>query len=386
MTLIPKANTDNPDRTADLIFIHGLNDSAEGCWKPKGWTEAEWWPNWVGKQFPELGVWLLDYPNAISNWQDDIAMTMENRATNLLEALKVSPLNRNPRPLIFIGHSMGGLFIKKLLHHAIETNYEPYITMMARTRAVIFLSTPHLGSHLAKLALNLEALKILKPSHAIKQLGESNPELKRLNDYYRNYFQKRGIDTKVFVEDRPFTIVKYLFVKLNITPVDNETGNPRLPEIPCIPLDEDHLSICKPKSKEALVCQSVNAFLEEVLGKLKAESQRITLPKLEKELAPPPVDAKADVTNAEVSNRAEKLAKARIEYLEWCLKDCHSVESIGTSVSSETLAVPLRDIYVSLRTEQESERKEQISHRAGNRARIDRHEVSIRQRRNSRCQ
>ncbi len=144
MALIPKANTDNPDRVADLIFIHGLNDSAEGCWKPHGWTEAEWSPHWVGKRFPELGVWLLDYPNAMSNWQDPIAMTMEKRALNLWEALKVSLLNRTPRPLIFIGHSMGGLIIKKLLHRAIETNHDPYRTMMDRTRAVIFLSTPHL--------------------------------------------------------------------------------------------------------------------------------------------------------------------------------------------------------------------------------------------------
>ena len=276
MALIPKANTDNPDRLADLIFIHGLNDSAEGCWKPNGWTEAEWWPDWVGKQFPNLGVWLLDYPNAMSNWQDDIAMTMENRATNLLEVLKVSPLNNIPRPLIFIGHSMGGLIIKKLLHHAIETNHDPYRTMMDRTRAVIFLSTPHLGSDLAKLALSLEALEILRPSNAIKELSASNPELKRLNDYYRNNFQTRLIQTKVFVEGRPITVKGRKFWSLTraeITPVDMNTGNPLLPAVPCIQLDEDHLSICKPKSKEALVCLSVNAFLEEVLGKLEAEGQ-----------------------------------------------------------------------------------------------------------------
>ena len=302
--------------------------------------EAEWWPNWVGKQFPELGVWLLDYPNAISNWQDDIAMTMENRATNLLEALKVSPLNRNPRPLIFIGHSMGGLFIKKLLHHAIETNYEPYITMMARTRAVIFLSTPHLGSHLAKLALNLEALKILKPSHAIKQLGESNPELKRLNDYYRNYFQKRGIDTKVFVEDRPFTIVKYRFFKLNITPVDNETGNPRLPEIPCIPLDEDHLSICKPKSKDALVCESVNVFLEKVLGKLKAEAQlkSANTPEIERTPEKPTVPQVDPAI----------LKAGRDSYLKWLIDSNRYIHLRGITQTERAVSLELDRVYVSL--------------------------------------
>ena len=51
---------EQPNRKADVIFVHGLGGGAFTTWR-HGDDESTSWPHWLGQEFPEVGVWSLGY-------------------------------------------------------------------------------------------------------------------------------------------------------------------------------------------------------------------------------------------------------------------------------------------------------------------------------------
>lgn len=59
------------------------------------------------------------------------------------------------RPIIWVGHSKGGLFIKQILVDAWESGRAPAKNLFTSSRGCFFYSVPHLGSSLADFNLPL---------------------------------------------------------------------------------------------------------------------------------------------------------------------------------------------------------------------------------------
>lgn len=274
--ILPINTSYSPDRIADIIFVHGLNDNAMQCWKPQDWSGLQWWPHWVAADFRNTGVWLADYESPISNWQGT-AMTLPERARNLLEWISARPeLEGGKRPLIFVAHSLGGLVVKQMLQMAITLRNASYEPIGKQIRAIVFLSTPHLGAQLSTLAQNLDRLGIARLSTAMKTLTDDDPHLRELNYWYRDNCQPLGIQTRVFAEARPLRlqtrgILGFGGSVTTLVAVDQKTADPGLAGVQPVSLDEDHLTMCKPASKDALVVISVSKFLREVLSKVESE-------------------------------------------------------------------------------------------------------------------
>lgn len=259
----------SPERAADILFVHGLNDNALRCWKPDPWNELEWWPHWVAREFPQTGVWLVDYEAPFSNWQGS-AMTLPDRARNILEGLSSEPkLQGGTRPLIIIAHSLGGLVVKQMLRMALTLQNDDYKKIGEQVRGVVFLSTPHLGAQLVTLARNLDALGLARIGAAMNAMQDDDPHLRELNEWYRDNFQPLNIRTKVFLENKPQKLTRNVLgiglAAKTVIVVDSKTGDPGLPGVGAIALDEDHLSMCKPETPRALVCNSVGKFLRDTL-------------------------------------------------------------------------------------------------------------------------
>ncbi len=64
-SLIPVINTEQANRSADVIFVHGINADARTTWMTDNQQEGfprECWLYWLGEDIPDVAVWTLDYP------------------------------------------------------------------------------------------------------------------------------------------------------------------------------------------------------------------------------------------------------------------------------------------------------------------------------------
>lgn len=240
---------DKPDRTADVIFVHGLDGDALSTWRAEG-KQENFWPRWLGDDFPDVGVWSLGYAVSSSAWKGN-SMPLADRATNTLDQLELDGIGH--RPVIFICHSLGGLLVKQMLRHANDFGNPDYQRIADQTRGLVFLSTPHSGSNIANWIKHLGTL--LRTTVSVDELEAHHPRLRELNTWFRNHPKTLQIKILVYCEKRK---LKGLLV------VDESSADPGIPGVVPVPMDDDHTTICKPKDRTAQIYRRAKRLVEEV--------------------------------------------------------------------------------------------------------------------------
>lgn len=244
---------DNPTRVADVIFVHGLDGDATTTWHPKDDPNA-FWPKWLGAEFPTVGIWSLGYAVSASAWRGS-TMPLFDRAINTLDKLELEGIGS--RPAIFICHSLGGLLVKQMLRCAQDFGNAEYRKVAEQTKAIVFLSTPHTGADMASWLQHIGTL--LRTTVSVEELQAQHPRLRELNTWYRNSSNVPRIKILVYCEKKTVG---------GILVVNEATADPGLPGVIPIPLDEDHISICKPSSQTSQVYRRVCRLIEDtVIGK-----------------------------------------------------------------------------------------------------------------------
>jgi hypothetical protein len=239
-------------RIADVVFIHGLDGDAKSTWHPKN-VPTDFFPKWLGEEFPNVGVWTLGYEASSSGWKGT-TMPLVDRATNVLARLEAAGIGQ--RPLVFVVHSLGGLVVKQLLSHATGYGKSEWEQIATSTKAIMFLATPHSGSDVSKYIQYIG--KIYRASVTVEELESHHPALRNLNLWFRNNCAKFGIFIDVLFETQP----------TNGFLVVNETNaDPGIVGVIPIPVDSDHITICKPSSKSDLVFSRACLLVKKVLAK-----------------------------------------------------------------------------------------------------------------------
>ena len=143
-----------------MVFIHGLGGDALATWR-HGTDESTSWPHWLGEEFPDVRVWSLSYAASPTKWAGLLgrftgggrdaghAMALPDRAVQVLDRMVQKGLGE--RPLIFICHSLGSLLAKQILRTSADAVEAREKSVFGRTRAVLFLATPHAGAELASM-------------------------------------------------------------------------------------------------------------------------------------------------------------------------------------------------------------------------------------------
>lgn len=257
-------DSDKKDGLA-VIFIHGLNGDARETWMRNKTDDSTLWPRWLASD-TDCSVWLLAYDAKLSNWQNN-AMPLPDQGDSVLETLSAEEGLRN-RPLLLIGHSMGGLVIKTLISHGRTKGVARYKNVVSRIHGVVFIATPHNGSQMATLAKYFSV--VLRTNPQVGDMKIHDAHIRSLHQQFLAYFNEPGTNVAVrtFAETKGFLIGKR-FAGLNwgLTKlvVDPSSSEPHVPNEIAIRLPEDHISICKLENKESQLYKSLLNFIREGL-------------------------------------------------------------------------------------------------------------------------
>jgi hypothetical protein len=249
MAHLVRVGGDRQEReTGDVVFLHGLGGDLRNTWTNKA---GGFWPQWLADDNPQLNVWSVGYEAAASGWKGT-AMPLFDRAHHVLAELQAGGLGH--RPICFVTHSLGGLLIKQMLRNAdsLASEFRPF---SEATRGIVFLGTPHTGSDIASLVRYLN--RLLRLTNATKELVALAPALLELNTWYRENVRRLGIETQAYFENKR---TWGLFIV-----VDRGSADPSLEGVTPIGLDANHLRICKPTSKKAMLYKRSQMFIRNLL-------------------------------------------------------------------------------------------------------------------------
>jgi hypothetical protein len=236
---------DHDNAKFNVVFIHGIHGHHFDTWSIDR-TDATYWPNWVAADFPDARVYSLQYNAFVTSWMGT-TMPLFDRAGNLLSMFENDRIFR--LPTMFIVHSYGGLAIKKVWRLIHDTKHKDGLRAV---KGIIFLATPHSGSHLANFLRFLVTDLLAQPTVTARELGFGEAELRELSDWYRDH---RVPLNYVYFEEDPLPVVGVV--------VDAVSANPGLPGVRPVGVSADHGTICKPKSRDAHIAKAVRRHLED---------------------------------------------------------------------------------------------------------------------------
>jgi hypothetical protein len=239
------------------VFMHGLGGDAHDTWSP---GEGLFWPEWLSQDVDGLAVYSVGYNASPSAWFGK-AMPLLDRANNVLALLDAEGLAE--RPIVFICHSLGGLVVKQMLRNGNDFGIESWKRIREQTKRVFFLATPHTGADLASYVGALG--RIFRTTQAIDDLAANAGPLRDINFWYRNNARGLGIETTIFYETQSTH---------GVGVVNEASADLGLPGVVPVPIDADHLSICKLRSRKDLVYRSI----ENTIRKLFDEPRVFTSP------------------------------------------------------------------------------------------------------------
>ncbi|KAI0107919.1 NACHT and WD domain protein [Hypoxylon sp. NC0597] len=176
----------SPEPLIDLIFVHGLRGGSTKTWR-KGNDPRMFWPQlWLPMEtgLRNVSTHSFGYDSDWASTKPSI-LDVHDFGRSLLEEMRNSPhLRKDPnRPIILLGHSMGGLVIKKAFNLARDIP-----DFRDRIKCIFFLATPHRGSDYAAILNNILALSgIMSSRPYITDLTTGSTSAKLINDDFGKY-------------------------------------------------------------------------------------------------------------------------------------------------------------------------------------------------------
>ncbi len=236
---------------ADVVFVHGLTGDLYQTWSAPESKEAEgvFWPRWLGTDLPDGNYFTLGYPASMfAKWAKK-EMNLYERAKNTLEVLASYGIGE--RPVIFICHSLGGLLIKQVLRTAQESTETNWIKLAKNCIGIFFLATPHSGSSLANL---LKCFVGGFNSHHVDKLVKDSSDLDELNASFRSLCANQKIEVTSYYEMHKTGKIALI--------VEANSADPGVNASLPIPVDADHINICKPLDRHSVIYRSVFSRLK----------------------------------------------------------------------------------------------------------------------------
>ncbi|CZR53779.1 uncharacterized protein PAC_03660 [Phialocephala subalpina] len=288
-----------PKFSLDIIAVHGLNGDPLRTWtEPK--SQKLWLRDFLPLDLPGSRVMSFGY-NATPAFENTTAGIREHARTLLTTLIEIrEESNDDNRPLVFIGHSLGGLVIKQALILAQDETF--YMSIYNNLQGVIFFGTPHQGSGLAAYATVLTRIPLIlanKPSpKLLEALRRDSDALKKLTDAFRKHHGGKPYNIVTFYETRTMKGMKNLIVERSSALLTPPNEVPTFEEQ--IPADATHRDMCRFSSRE-------NAIYKTTLRSIKRlhRGEVLTRPRSEYFLVP-------DTVNPHFTGRLELCGRLEV--------------------------------------------------------------------------
>ncbi|KAK4199522.1 protein SERAC1 [Triangularia verruculosa] len=228
-----------PGATLDIVAVHGLGGDAIRTWtyNPKIGKSTTWLKDLLPTKLPDARVMTLQYDSGVFGRS---AHSVRENARKLIQLLRDQREDDEAerRPIVFLGHSLGGIIIKQALRLAKQD--PAFRDISTSTKGIVFFGTPHRGSDKAKWLGMLTAVTSTmtnRPESAFVEALQSNSDaLLRISQD----FQSLGKDYAIvsFYEEHAHRVLGSLVV-------DKLSAVMGLPHEEVMMLGGDHSAMCK---------------------------------------------------------------------------------------------------------------------------------------------
>ncbi|XP_013114248.2 protein SERAC1 [Stomoxys calcitrans] len=248
------------------------------------------WPmEWLPDDHPNTRIIGIDYTSAVTEWSANFTKYcpcekgqghIQTRANTLLERISLADVG-NDRPVVWIGHSMGGILTKLILMNAKDSK-DPKVQQIAKnTSSIVFLGTPHRGSPIAKWKQHMQML--LSPSIEVKELEENNPRLLELHERFMNCLHTSFRNVKIvsIAEGNPTMLTSFKFPLRIVT-----EESARINYGDFYVLKDDHLSLSKPIFRQSFLYKRLLQVIDETVNEKTDPALKNPLPSKKMEITP----------------------------------------------------------------------------------------------------
>lgn len=223
--------------------------------------------DWLQESYPDIRVIGLNYDSTLSEWYSKChgcgchihRGTIQTRAREFLEQLVEAKVGEGGRPVVWVGHSMGGLIVKSIITQALKHSDERVRNIGSNTRGIMFLGTPHRGTPVAKLKQHTQML--LSPTVEVREMEENAKSLLELHSDFVNRIKdfKSGVEIVSIAEGLPTILTSF---KLSYHVVTEDSAKIELGDF--YRLYDDHLGICKPSSRHSFLYQRLLGIIKRI--------------------------------------------------------------------------------------------------------------------------
>ncbi|KAM4061089.1 NACHT domain-containing protein [Hirsutella rhossiliensis] len=255
----------NDDTEIDIVAVHGLGSNVDWSWT---WKDDEKCINWLRDpgmlpaKVPKSRIIAYNYE---SRWHADAPKTrLQLCGEELVHSLHLFRDGAPDRPIVFVGHSLGGnVIVHALLHARDEENYK-HLPMA--TVGLVFLGTPFRGTKWQPFVDSLAQLMGSAGSHRgiTRELGFDGPEL--LDRLHRFCRLRNSLSTPVscFSELYETDYGRRLGVSGVAKGMIVEEASACIPGLDRYALQTDHLKINKYQGPTDRSFERVSAVISEM--------------------------------------------------------------------------------------------------------------------------
>ncbi|XP_016984218.2 uncharacterized protein LOC108048213 [Drosophila rhopaloa] len=217
------------------------------------------WPgDWLPLDCPGVRVIALNYTTDQYLWRP-LWKSKEPRSSLIQRSREMAELLIQHRvghghPIIYVGHSKGGLFIKQLMVDAWESGRPAMSPLWRSARGCFFYSVPHRGSHLASIKAPL-----LSRSVELLEIEKNNKYLLDLHRRFAGLYHLGHLKIEVFsFVETALTLMSVLYLRI----VGVDSADPGFGDVCGIRLD--HREICKPRGRDCILYKELVKMIEKV--------------------------------------------------------------------------------------------------------------------------